>query len=1154
MKVKVFLGLFLVSWLLVFSQQAFAQISCYNTTSNPKRTDGLLTTPSFQSGSKFGAQPQNYLSGACVTNNAQAALPSFQLPTYDQLKNQYYDRSTLSATVKPAPLSSLSIGELNSYLTQPDSLLYVSSNLTLSGTASGTGSAVIFVQGNLNINNDFIYNNNTGGIVFVVSGNIYIYSSANRVDAFLVAGGNIYTGSPNGGNCTNNSQAFTPAGAGMQQLVVNGSLISVNPSTLQTIFFCRKLGNNNNPAEQINYQTKYSVVLQNLMSSPQNIQIPSGDYKIGTPQTGLPDCQFVPVCTGVCSAPPNTCVSGAGTASSCSLTQLSGGSTSCTKVAAPNQPCTASCSAGQTCSSGACITVFPSSGLISYWNMDENDPNAIDRGSNNNGNASAGVSVVPGKISNGRSFNGGTGQLTIQKTASLSYFPALTVSGWVKPTNCAGGPNPHNTLFTQQYGFLLAFDPSCRVANYMDPDGIGGWYGPDGNNGVVTANSSTWSHMVMTWDGSTIRSYLNGSLISGSGRATSGTWNMNSSRFFIGRRNDCVGCEQALIGVMDEVGIWNRVLSSGEITTLFNGGSGLTYNGPSVPRNLNVSSGNNQASLSWQAPAFGTATSYKIYRGTSANSYSNIGTTTSTSYLDNTVTDGSVYYYRVTPVDASSSEGPITAAAPLFPGSGLISYWKLDDGPGTTASDFYNSNTGSATNTTVVGGKIGNARSFNNTATSLVNIPNTANLANFPSLTVSAWVNPVNCSGLGGHNTVVGQEAGLLLAFDPSCRISNYVSTNGTWRGGDGNSAILPLNQWSLMVVTWDGSTIRSYLNGALISGSGTAAVGTWTNSGSAYNIGNRFGNQTLNGSVDEVGIWNRTLSASEISLLYSAGSGLTYDGSSAPRGFSVSNSGTTNSLSWQAPAGLTPTTYKLYRSTSPTSGYSCISGCSSNSTALSYNDAGLTVGTMYYYRVSAVDSRGFESTFAQVAKGIPVTYTIAAGYSGTQGPCTTGSTCWYYKYQVTGGTTLGDMVYNVNNFGDNNWHAPGSAWGKLGSSYHAAGDASAYLLYWKAPTKGIARVTVTQSKNANCAGCYGNGYYFGLSYADTGVGTWPKTNWVQQYVCGSCLGAQTISWAQPWTQQLYANQSFVYHIDPNASDSAFDDGNYTLSIEFTPN
>jgi fibronectin type 3 domain-containing protein len=76
------------------------------------------------------------------------------------------------------------------------------------------------------------------------------------------------------------------------------------------------------------------------------------------------------------------------------------------------------------------------------------------------------------------------------------------------------------------------------------------------------------------------------------------------------------------------------------------------------------------ASLSWTAPTTGDpATSYVISRATvQAGPFTTVGTSTTTTYVDSTVTAGTTYYYEVEAVNSAGESGPsneVTAVIPV---------------------------------------------------------------------------------------------------------------------------------------------------------------------------------------------------------------------------------------------------------------------------------------------------------------------------------------------------------------------------------------------------------------------------------------------------------------------------------------------------------
>ena len=86
------------------------------------------------------------------------------------------------------------------------------------------------------------------------------------------------------------------------------------------------------------------------------------------------------------------------------------------------------------------------------------------------------------------------------------------------------------------------------------------------------------------------------------------------------------------------------------------GGGGGGGNPPSAPTGLDVTDGDGQVSLTWNASS--GATSYHVKRGTaSGGPYSQIGSPTATSYTDTGLTNGNTYYYVVTALNSHGESG-----------------------------------------------------------------------------------------------------------------------------------------------------------------------------------------------------------------------------------------------------------------------------------------------------------------------------------------------------------------------------------------------------------------------------------------------------------------------------------------------------------------
>jgi len=194
---------------------------------------------------------------------------------------------------------------------------------------------------------------------------------------------------------------------------------------------------------------------------------------------------------------------------------------------------------------------------------------------------------------------------------------------------------------------------------------------------------------------------------------------------------------------------------------------------------------------------------------------------------------------------------------------GLVAYWRFDEGDGSVAHDshhiVYSSNKG--------GSKYGNAISFDGVNDYVeVNIGNSILTDFTDAFSVEAWVKP---SAITTEHGIIYFDENLYLfrmTYYTNNRAYAYVRrTDDTWM----SCSCLPdsgiqVGNWYHYVVVFDGRT-RLYVNGKLCCKS--SSTGTMkTPTGSKIWIG-RSG--FLNGTIDDIRIYNRSLNETEIKLLY---------------------------------------------------------------------------------------------------------------------------------------------------------------------------------------------------------------------------------------------------------------------------------------------
>ncbi len=213
-------------------------------------------------------------------------------------------------------------------------------------------------------------------------------------------------------------------------------------------------------------------------------------------------------------------------------------------------------------------TISPS-GLVGWWAGDGNADDISGNGLNGAFNGTNSFSI--GKV--GQNFNF-TGSQTVQvaDTSALDFTNAFTIEMWVSPT--AAGSNLGQTFFvskgdmnntnTQSYGILFADTRQIvnRAANGSALDQLV-------SNAQIPLN--TFTHIATTYDGSTLKIYINGVL--DSSKTTSlGTLLNSSQPLIIGGADFGGGSTINAQSAIDETALYNRALTDPEIASVFNAG------------------------------------------------------------------------------------------------------------------------------------------------------------------------------------------------------------------------------------------------------------------------------------------------------------------------------------------------------------------------------------------------------------------------------------------------------------------------------------------------------------------------------------------------------------------------------------------------------
>ena len=210
------------------------------------------------------------------------------------------------------------------------------------------------------------------------------------------------------------------------------------------------------------------------------------------------------------------------------------------------------------------------------------------------------------------------------------------------------------------------------------------------------------------------------------------------------------------------------------------------------------------------------------------------------------------------------------------PSDGVVAYWKMNESGGTRRDSSGNGNNLTSVNgvksATGIRGDCARFDGSNYLQTKNFGVPVNSDF------TVSAWVHLPHDQSAGGAHILGDYDGnGIFFANDTPglYRMRLFVSPDSHL----GFSAPAEFGKWQHLVFVRSGDLLYGYSNGASL-GAPVSVAGKLFPGGSTFYVGahaafGSYGEWQITGGVDEVGVWNRALTASEVARLYNSGHGL---------------------------------------------------------------------------------------------------------------------------------------------------------------------------------------------------------------------------------------------------------------------------------------
>jgi uncharacterized repeat protein (TIGR01451 family) len=519
----------------------------------------------------------------------------------------------------------------------------------------------------------------------------------------------------------------------------------------------------------------------------------------------------------------------------------------------------------------------PPSGLLAWW---PGDRDALDLAGAHHGSFQDGF-YARGMVGEAFAFDGFNSFLEVSDVSALRPTN-LTVECWV------------NFSFNQDYAFTIASKPfgnnnANSYSLFYTNGALRAVARLNTSNTVTLAYTWTptigsWYHLAYSLDVSNEVLYVNGEIVASS--QVNGTILFDGNSHYIGAGVANGYVQYIFQGLIDEPSLYNRALLHNEIRTLYHaGGAGKCTQPVIVPAPLPQGAPNRLYSQSVTMAHGASPYLFSIQSGALPTGLTLTGNGT----ISGTPTTPGIFNFALRGIDgvgaSTTNSFSIDIISCQARPPGVVGWWRGEN----NALDELGQHNGTMNGGQYGPGRVGSGFVFDGNSSYV----GTGGWSPGTRWTIEAWVNPASLDNnshvlAGGVDYV--SDWGLLIASDGEFALQVRTPTGA--RGAVYSQIGAVVGTWYHLAGSCDGTNASLYINGIWRGSEPVQTNYLATSAGTRIGSSRAFvAADAFTGSIDEVVIYNRPLSASEILAAYNSGAGGKCPGGQPPTiTFSVTN------------------------------------------------------------------------------------------------------------------------------------------------------------------------------------------------------------------------------------------------------------------------